>query len=132
METVKSVRQVMKHNDWAVSIDLTDAYLHVVIHPQSRKYLPFVYEAQVFHFAALPFGMSLSVDFLETDGRNISILTPMAISVFLYLDDWLINDLICNRLISQTKFCIQTIHSLGFLPNLKKSELHSPLRNSHS
>ena len=35
METVKSVRQAMKLNNWAVSIDLTDAYLHVPIHPQS-------------------------------------------------------------------------------------------------
>ena len=66
----------MKHNDCAVSIDLTDAYLHVLIHPQSRKYLRFVNEDQVFHFTALPFGMSLSVDFHETDGRYSSVLTP--------------------------------------------------------
>ena len=47
METVKSVRQAMRLNDWAVSIDLTDAYLHVPIHHQSRKYLRFVHEDQV-------------------------------------------------------------------------------------
>ena len=44
METVKSVRQAMRLNDWAVSIDLTDAYLHVPIHHQSGKYLRFVQE----------------------------------------------------------------------------------------
>ena len=60
METVKSVRQVMRLNDWAVSLDLTDAYLHVPTHHQSRKYLRFVHEDQVYHFTALPFGMSLS------------------------------------------------------------------------
>ena len=60
METVKSVRQLIVNNDWAVSIDLTDAYLHVPIHPQSRKYLRFVYEDQIFQFMALHFGMSLS------------------------------------------------------------------------
>ena len=47
--------------DWAVSIDLTDAYLHVPIHPQSRKYLHFVLGNQVFQFMALPCGMSLSL-----------------------------------------------------------------------
>ena len=57
METVKSVRQAMRLNDWAVSIDLTDAYLHVPIHHQSRKYLRFVYNDQVYHLTALPFGM---------------------------------------------------------------------------
>ena len=60
METVKSVRQSIMANDWAVSIDLTDAYLLVPIHLRSRKYLRFVYEHQVFQFTALPFGMSLS------------------------------------------------------------------------
>ena len=50
-------------------------------------------------------------------------LRQRAISVFPFLDDWLIKDLIRNRLITQTRFCIQTIQSLGFLPNLKKSDL---------
>ena len=43
--------------------------------------------------------------------------------VFPYLDDWLIKNLFRNRLITQTRFCIQIIQSLGFLPNLKKSDL---------
>ena len=50
-------------------------------------------------------------------------LRQRAISVFPYLDDWLIKNWIRNRLITQTRFCIQTIQSLGFLPNLKKSDL---------
>ena len=60
MEPVKSVKQSIMANDWAVSIDLTAAYLHVPIHPRSRKYLRFVNEHQVFQFTALPFGISLS------------------------------------------------------------------------
>ena len=124
METVKSVRQAMRLNDWAVSIDLTDAYLHVPIHRQSRKYLRFVHEDQVYHFSALPFGMSLSpLIFSKLMDVIAALLRQRAISVFPYLDDWLIKNLIHNRLITQTKICIQTIQSLGFLPNLKKSDL---------
>ena len=48
METDKSVRQSIMYNDWAVSIDLTDAYLHVPIHPISRKYLRFVTTTRYF------------------------------------------------------------------------------------
>ena len=68
METVKSVRQSMANNDWAVSIDLTDVYLHVPIPPQSGKYLRFIYKDQTLQFTALPFGMSLSLDFYHLDG----------------------------------------------------------------
>ena len=124
METVKSVRQPIMNNDWAVSIDLTDAYLHVLIHPQSRKYLRFVHEDQIFQFTALPFGMSLS-PWIFTKLMDIiaAHLRQCTISVFLYLDDWLIKDLIRNQLLYQTKYCLQLIQSLGFIPNLKMSEL---------
>ena len=56
METVKSVRQSIMNNDWAVSIDLTDAYCHV-----PRKYLRFIHEDKIFQFTDLPFRMSLSL-----------------------------------------------------------------------
>ena len=124
METVKSVRQAMGLNDWAVSIDLTDVYLHVPIHHQSRKYIRFVHEDQVYNFMALPFGMSLSLlIFSKLMDVIAAFLCQRAIPVFQYIDDWLIKNLIRNRLIIQTSFCIQTIQSLGFLPNLKKSNL---------
>ena len=110
METVKSVRQAMRLNDWAVSIDLTDAYLHLPIHHQSRKYLRFVHEDQVYHFTALPFRMSLSLlIFSKLMDIIAAFLRQRAISVFPYLDDWLIKNLIRNRLITQTRFCIQII-----------------------
>ena len=50
-------------------------------------------------------------------------LCQRAISVFPYLDDWLIRDLIRNRLISHTKYCRQIVQCLGFIPNLKNSDL---------
>ena len=97
MKTVKSVRQSIMYNDWAVSIDLTDAYLHVPIHPTSRKYLRFVYDHQVFQFTALPFGMSLSPwVFMKLMNVIATYLRLRAVSLFPYLDDWLIRDLMRN------------------------------------
>ena len=46
-----------------------------------------------------------------------------AVSLFPYLDNWLIRDLIRNRLISHTKYTLQTVQNLGFIPNLEKSDL---------
>ena len=46
-----------------------------------------------------------------------------AVSFFPYPDDWLIRDLIRNRLISHTKFTLQMVQNLRFIPNLKKSDL---------
>ena len=123
METVKSVRQAMRLNDWAVSIDSTDAYLHVPIHRQSQSI--FDSSTKVRSFTSRPYRLECPCPLIFSKLMDViaAFLRQRAISVFPYLDDWLIKDLIRNRLISQTRFCIQTIQSLGFLPNLKKSDL---------
>ena len=40
METPKSIRTPLILGKWVSSINLSDAYLHIPIHPNSRKYLP--------------------------------------------------------------------------------------------
>ena len=113
METVKSVHQSILINDWAVSIDLTDTYLHILIHPESRKYLRFMFKDRVFQITALPYGMSLSLwIFTKLMDVIAAHLRQRAILLFPYLDDWLIRDLICNRLVSHITYCLQTVQSL--------------------
>ena len=58
METPESIRTSLIPGEWVSSIDLSDAYLHIPIHPNSRKYLRFCYKAQVFQFTSLPFGLA--------------------------------------------------------------------------
>ena len=54
METPESIRTSLIPGEWVSSIDLSDAYLHIPIYPNSRKYLRFCYKAQVFQFTSLP------------------------------------------------------------------------------
>ena len=86
--------------------------------------LRFIYGHQVYQFTALPFGMTLS-PWIFTKLMDViaAHLRQRAISLFPYLDDWLIRDLIRNRLISHTIYCLQMVQILGFIPNLKKSDL---------
>ncbi len=58
METASTIRSAIRPGDWAVSIDLQDAYLHVPIRRSSRKYLRFVSEGRCYQFTVLPFGLS--------------------------------------------------------------------------
>ena len=52
METPESIRSSLRKGEWVTSIDLTDAYLHVPIHPQSRKFLRFHYQEISYTFQA--------------------------------------------------------------------------------
>ena len=41
METLANICRMLKPGDWLMSIDLSDAFLHVAVHPASCKYLRF-------------------------------------------------------------------------------------------
>ena len=44
--------------EWVTSIDFKDAYFHIPINSQSRKYMRFHIQGQSYQFKALPFGLS--------------------------------------------------------------------------
>ena len=55
METAESIRKSIRQGEWVTSIDLTDAYFHVPIHPQSQKYLRFLTKKKGFPISGSPF-----------------------------------------------------------------------------
>ena len=68
METPESITASLIPGEWVSSIDLSDAYLHIPIHPNSRKYLTFCHKSQLFQFTFLPFG-------LDTPHRSLQCFT---------------------------------------------------------
>ena len=60
METQGSVRSAIRSQEWTISIDIRDAYLHVPMHQAVRKYLRFVVNKKVYQFTCLPFGLATS------------------------------------------------------------------------
>ena len=124
METANKVRQSILPNDWAFSLDLTDAYLHVPIHWRSRKYLRFCIKGQTFQFKALPFGLATS-PFVFTR-LMVTIATHLrrrSVVLFPYLDDWLVRNQIRADILRDQQFTIKLISSLGLIINEKKSDL---------
>ena len=124
METQRKVKDAIQLKDWAFLLDLTDAYLHVPIHRQSRKYLRFTLRGRVYQFKALPFGLSTS-PFVFT--RLITVIATFlrrrAITLHPYLDDWLARNQNHRRLLEHRQFILSLINSLGLIINYEKSDL---------
>ena len=53
METPETIRASLQEGEWVTSIDFKDAYFHIPIQEQSRKYLRFHVQEQTYHFIAL-------------------------------------------------------------------------------
>uniref|UniRef100_A0A8W8IEM8 Reverse transcriptase domain-containing protein n=1 Tax=Magallana gigas TaxID=29159 RepID=A0A8W8IEM8_MAGGI len=58
IESLRSITQALNVGDWVASIDLKDAYLHVPIYPEDRKYLRFCIDNIHYQFRSMPFGLA--------------------------------------------------------------------------
>ena len=74
METPESIRTSLIPGEWVSSIDLSDAYLHIPIHPNSRKYLRFCYKSQVFQFTSLPFGLATTAQVFTMIVKEVKLM----------------------------------------------------------
>jgi hypothetical protein len=124
MDTPALVRSSIRPGDWASSVDLSDTYFHIGIHPGDRKWMRFVWQGQAFQFRVLPFSLSLSPWIFTMVVRFlVKVARARGIRIFTYLDDWLIlasSSQVCR---DHTMFVISLARELGFVVNLEKLKL---------
>ena len=91
METPETIRAQVRPGDWAVSIDLYDAYFHIPINQKFKRFLTFCHRGILWQFRVLPFGLS-TIPWIFT--RVMEEVRKMAavhgITMHMYIDDWLI------------------------------------------
>ena len=58
LETPETIRTSLQVGEWVTSIDFKDAYFHIPIHSQSRRYMRFHIQGRSYQFKTLPFGLS--------------------------------------------------------------------------
>ena len=93
METPESIRASLNTGEWVTSIDLQDAYLHIPIHPRSRKYLRFAHRSHIYQFTSLPFGPAPAPQVFTMIVKEVKLVAlSRGIRIHQYLDDWLIRD----------------------------------------
>ena len=124
METPESIRTSLIPGEWVSSIDLSDAYLHIPIHPNSRKYLSFCYKSQVFQFTSLPFGLATAPQVFTMIVKEVKLMAlSRGLRLHQYLDDWLIRSQSQEEAQVNTQAVVDLTQSLGWIINQEKSEL---------
>ena len=107
-----------------IKLDLKDAYHHVAVHPQFRKFLAFLWEGKVFCFKAMPFGLSIApAVFTGLMGLPLKLLTSQNLFAIAYLDDWIIGTDSLLEGLQAKPFVVNTFQQLGFVINQEKSIL---------
>ena len=107
-----------------VSVDLRDAYFQIPIHPESRKFLRFVWKGSVYQFRVLCFGLSPAPQvFTRVFGAPAAYLHSLGIRLLRYLDDWLILSESREASLRDLQLVLRACRDLGICINLAKSEL---------
>lgn len=122
MESLKVVTASLEKGNYLTSLNLQDAFHHILIHPKSHKYLQFHWHGKIYQFKVLPFGLSLA-PFVFT-----KVLCPIlcwawaqGIQLYAYLDDLLIAAHLREQSIKDTVWVQHKLQELRFLINMSKS-----------
>ena len=124
METPETIRTSLQAREWVTSIDFKDAYFHIPINSQSRKYMRFQIQDKIYQFKALPFGLSTAPMEFTVIAKEVKWLAMrQGIRIHQYLDDWLVRASSHRACLQQTQTLVTLCRELGWLVNEEKSEL---------
>ena len=124
METPETIRTSLQLGEWVTSIDFKDAYFHIPIHSQSRKYMHFHIQDQSYQFKALPFGLSTAPMEFTVVAKEVKLMAlQRGIRIHQYLDDWLVRATSHQTCLQHTQTLVALCRELGWLVNKEKSEL---------
>ena len=124
METPETIRTSLQQGEWVTSVDFKDAYFHIPIQEQSRKYLRFHVQGRTYQFKALPFGLSTAPMEFTVLAKEVKLMAiNKGIRIHQYLDDWLVRARSQETCLHHTQILVRMCQDLGWLVNLEKSEL---------
>ena len=132
MDSFFSIMSLISRGDFLISIDLTDAYHAIAMHPFFTRFLTFVFLNILYQFTCLPQGLTSAPRiFTKVMKAVLSYLRSFAIKIAAWLDDFLLAASSADLAKEQSSFTLRTLKELGFVPNLEKSILGKVQRIQH-
>ena len=124
MENDLKIRGQLQVGEWMTSVDLSDAYLHLPIHPLYRKFMRMHIEGKAWQFKAMCFGLNVAPRIFTKMLQPVAaFLRTRGVILHRYLDDWLIRGKTAEQALTHTQLVVDTLTSLGWLVNQSKSAL---------
>ena len=124
MQTLRHVRELIQHGDCAFSIDLQEAYLHILIVKHHRHFLHFIWHNVPYQWKVLPFGLAITPSvFMDLTKPILFLSHCMGFCIVIYWDEILV--IVCSKWEGKRAclfLCSLLVH-LGLHINFSKSAL---------
>ena len=90
MVTLETILPLLEKGDWFAVIDPRDAYFHTTFSSDNQHFLHFARSEDIYEFKVLPFDLSMAPRvFTKCMALVGACFRLWAITVFPYMDDWL-------------------------------------------
>lgn len=124
LEDIKVASRLLSSNCFMAKIDLSDAFHMVSVLEEDRKFLRFEFEGDLYEYNCLPFGIcSAPYVFTKIIKPVLYYLRKFGYMSTVYIDDFLLFGDTYNECAKNVAFTLETLTSLGFIPNMEKSIL---------
>jgi len=124
METLQSLKCLVKENDFMIKIDLKDAYLQIPLSPQTSRYVAFKWNDHTYKMTSMPFGLACAPRvFTKVTKLLVALLRSFGLRLVIYLDDMLILNQNKEALLTDRDTVLFLLMVLGFVVNWRKSIL---------
>ena len=125
MEGLHMALDMIQPQEYFAKLDLKDAYYSMLIGEQTRPYLRFRWQDQLFQFRVCPFGLATAPRvFTKILKPVVSVLRRAGVKLVIYLDDMILLNQDQSLLRSQIKTTVWLLEHLGFQINWEKSMLN--------
>ena len=122
--TIQAIVDMLRPNQFMVSIDLTDAYFCINVNPTDRKFLKFLWNGMLFQFTCLAQGIGCAPRlFTKAMKVPLSHLRENGVNIASYIDDIIIFADSANQCLEHCTTSILTLQKLGYVVNFEKSML---------
>jgi Reverse transcriptase (RNA-dependent DNA polymerase) len=129
LENVDTMLRMSGKNWFAATIDLSQAFYHLHIAEESRKYFGFQFEGNFYRFTCLPFGCSIS-PYAFTRVMEVAVrdLRKRGVSLSWYIDDLVVLGATKEECASALALVLQRFEELGLVVNPNKGSGPIPVQ----
>ena len=133
MDTAQVIRSSLSEDMWGSSVDFSDAFHHLPIHPNFKCFLAFQVGNSRYWYRACPFGLSPIPQVFTELCQPVKVYARNTwnVIVYQYIDDWLFLSSSRGHISSVTRLFVRLCIELGLTVNLEKSHLSAARSLTH-
>lgn len=122
-EGLPQLSEVLKPDDYMVTLDLSAGYHHLDMHESAYEYLGFEWQGKQYHFKQLPFGLAPACwAFTKLTRELVGKWRAQGFRCTSYIDDILHCSRSAHALTAQRALVLQDLEACGFVVNMEKSD----------